>query len=123
MVMCMKEIIKETQKIKVYIEVNEYKINNTGTKYNEIINCTDNNDNITKISFDLKNNILTRENEEMKMNIDFLNKQIKYHLKQENKNITFPIKINNLTKDKTKIIGIYQIENEIFKLKIEYKII
>ncbi|MGN0993255.1 MAG: hypothetical protein ACI4PE_04980 [Bacilli bacterium] len=119
----MKELNKEIQKIKVYIEVNEYKINNTGTKYNEIIHCTDNNDNITKISFDLKNNILTRENKEIEMNIDFSNKQIKYHLKQENKSITFPIKINKLTKDKTRIIGIYQIENEIFNLKIEYKII
>ena len=119
----MKELNKEIQKIKVYIEVNEYKINNNGTKYNEIIHCTDNNDNITKISFDLKNNILTRENEEIEMNIDFLNKQIKYHLKQENKSTTFPIKINKFNKEKTKIIGIYQIENDIFKLKIEYKII
>ena len=119
----MKELIKEIQKIKVCIEVNEYKINNKGTKYNEIIHCTDNNDNITKISFDLKNNILTRENEEIEMNIDFLNKQIKYHLKQENKSTTFPIKINKFNKEKTKIIGNYQIENDIFKLKIEYKII
>ncbi|MGM9879112.1 MAG: hypothetical protein ACI31R_03725 [Bacilli bacterium] len=117
----MKETNKEQEKIKVYIEVNEYKINNTGIKASEIIYCLDNNDNKTKVFFDLKNNILTRKNEEIEINIDFSKKQITYHLKDENKTAISPIKVNKLTKEESKIKGTYQIENNLFNIKIEYK--
>lgn len=121
MVMNMKQENLNCKKIKVNIEVNDYKITNTGTKYNEIISCLDNNDNQTKVTYDLKNNILTRENKELTISIDFTKKQIEYHLKQENKTAISQIKINKLQKLENQITITYQIEDNTFNLKIEYK--
>ena len=121
MVMNMKQENLNCEKIKGNIEVNNYKITNTGTKYNEIISCLDNNDNQTKVTFDLKNNILTRENKELTINIDFKTNKIKYHLKQENKTAFSNIKVNKFQKLENQITITYQTENDTFNLKIEYK--
>ena len=117
----MKQENLNCEKIKVNIEVNNYKITKTGTKYNEIISCLDNNDNQTKVTFDLKNNILTRENKELTINIDFKTNKIKYHLKQENKTAFSNIKVNKFQKLENQITITYQTENDTFNLKIEYK--
>lgn len=121
MVMNMKQENINYEKIKVNIQVNDYKITNTGTKYNEIISCLDNNDNQTKVTFDLKNNILTRENKELTISIDFNTNKIKYHLKQENKTAFQNIKVNKFQKLENQITITYKTENDTFKLKLEYK--
>ena len=112
--------IKENTKIKINIKVNNYKIENIGTKYKEILNCIDNNDNKTEVSFNLKKYILIRENKEIKIQMDFLNKKINYYLKENNKNLTIPITVKDVNEKENQIEITYQTEEEIFNLKIEY---
>lgn len=110
------------QKIDIYIEVNNYKINNTGELNNQKISCLDNNDNKTIVSFDLTNNILTRDNDDITIYIDFDTEQIQYHLKKENKTAISSIKIKEIQKNNNSTKIVYTLEDNIFNLKIDYKI-
>ena len=123
MVMKMKENETNIQKINVYIEVNDYKINNIGESYKEYISCIDNNDNKTEVTFNTKENILTRTNDDITISIDFNQKEIRYHLKKENKTIASNIEVKEIQKQEKDIKIIYKNENETFNLKIKYETI
>ena len=107
-------------KIDIKIKVNNYKINTKGIKQKNIITCIDNNDNQTKIKIDTENLILKRENNDIIINIDFKNKNIEYYLKEHNKKVNTPIKVNKIRKQPQKI-KINYINEEEFALEITYK--
>lgn len=114
------EKTQESEKIRVYIKVNDYKINNVGTKQNNEISCIDNNDNETQVIYNLENHSLTRDNKDIKITLDFKNKKAEYDLKQENKSLVSDLEVKKLTK-KGKLLNIIYIHNEeTFNLKITY---
>lgn len=109
------------KKIRVKIKINEYKIEKDGMINNDLLTCFDNDELKTKITFDFKNEVLTRENKEICIKLNFKNRHLEYTLKEANK--TF---LNNfiilklIIKNKEAIIN-YQIEEENFELKIFYE--
>jgi len=109
------------KKIRVKIEINEYKIEKDGMINNDLLTCFDNDELKTKISFDFKNQVLTRENKEIVIRLDFKSHQLEYTLKSVNKTILNNFIILKLIiKNKEAIIN-YQIEEENFKLKLFYE--
>lgn len=108
-------------KKEVNIKINEYKIKTKGILNNDIITCFDNDELKTKTTFDFKNQVLTRENNEQKIVIDFSSKTITNTMKEKNK--TFLIEFNVLKliiKNKEAIIN-YQIGEDNFNFRIYYE--
>lgn len=108
-------------KKEVNIKINEYKIKTKGILNNDIITCFDNDELKTKTTFDFKNQVLTRENSEQEIIIDFKSKIITNTLKEKNK--TFLLEFNVLKliiKNKEAIIN-YQIGEDNFNFSIYYE--
>lgn len=108
-------------KVNVKININEYKIEKIGIINNDILSCFDNDLLKTKISFNFKDIVLTRENKDILIIIDFKKSIIKYTLKEQNKTFLNKFTILKLIiKTKEAIIN-YQIGEDIFNLRIFYK--
>ena len=60
-------------KTNISIKVNDYIITTKAIKKDDIITCIDNNDKKTKIKLNTQDLILTRENNEITIDIDFKN--------------------------------------------------
>lgn len=108
-------------KINISIKVNDYIIKTKAIKKDDIITCIDNNDKKTKIKLNTQDLILTRENNEITIDIDFKNKNIKYYLKEHNKYITTTIKIKELKQTKQSLKIRYINEKQEFTLKVDIK--
>lgn len=105
-------------KINITIKVNNYIINTNAIKKDNQITCIDNNDKKTKITIDTQKLILTRENKDLIITINFKNKTINYFLKEQNKTLKQPLNKVNITNKQNKITIKYIIEQELFTLEI-----
>ena len=99
----------------------DYIITTKAIKKDDIITCIDNNDKKTKIKLNTQDLILTRENNEITIDIDFKNKNIKYYLKEHNKYITTTIKIKELKQTKNNLKIRYINEKQEFTLEVDIK--
>lgn len=103
------------KKIKVLIEINDYIIKNIGILDNNILKVKDKE---TDLTFDYEKLILTRENNDLKIIIDFKNKDITYSIKESSQKFFNNFIILSLTNEHKQVIINYQIEKNIFCLKI-----
>ena len=108
------------QRAKINIKINDYIIKETGIIDNDILKLKDKED---SISFDLKNLVLTKENKELKIVMDFKNKQVIYHLIKENQKFTNNFTVFSLTNRDKQVIINYQIEDADFNMQINYETI
>lgn len=107
-------------KIKVNLKINDYKINETGIIDNDVIKITKED---TKLEYNLKNNILTRENNDMKQVINFKEQYFTYKLKEIPSEISEKINLISLTNQNKQVNIIYQIGEDIFYLNLNYETI
>lgn len=106
------------QKIDIKLKINDYNIEEEGILENNILKVKTDKE---YIEYDLNNNILLKEDKDLKIEMDFINKEIKYHLLKENKIFSNFFNIISLTNNDKKVIINYQIEQTSFLLEIEYK--
>ena len=107
-------------KAKIKIEINDYTINQEGIIDNDILIVYDKEE---KITFDLKNLILHKENKELIIDMDFNKKKIKYELVTEKRQFSNDFTIISLTNSNNQYIINYRIEETNFLLKINYETI
>ena len=107
--------------IDVYISVNDYIITTTGDIKENVITCVDNNDKITLVKFDIVNFVLIRDNDDVRINIDFKNKRLDYYFKIYDRVMDFGIEVEEFNREDNKFFIKYVYENQEFFLKIEYK--
>ena len=107
-------------KAKIKIEINDYTINQEGIIDNDILIVYDKEE---KITFDLKNLILHKENKELIIDMDFNKKKIKYELVTEKRQFSNDFTIISLTNSNNQYIINYRIEETYFLLKINYETI
>ena len=107
-------------KAKIKIEINDYTINQEGIIDNDILIVYDKEE---KITFDLKNLILHKENKELIIDMDFNKKKIKYELVTEKRQLSNDFTIISLTNSNNQYIINYRIEETNFLLKINYETI
>lgn len=108
------------QKAHIIIKINDYVIQKQGTIDNGVLKVKDNDDNII---FDIKNQVFTKENKDLKITIDFTNNKVLYELIKENAKFSNNFDILSLTNHDKQVIIIYQIENTDFNLEISYETI
>lgn len=107
--------------IDVYISVNDYIITTTGNIKENVVTCVDNNDKITLVKFDIVNFVLIRDNDDVRINIDFKNKRLDYYFKIYDRVMDFDIEVEKFNREDNKFFIKYVYENQEFFLKIEYK--
>lgn len=108
------------QKINTIIEINDYLIKETGTIDSDILKVKTKNEIIT---YNLKNNVLEKENNELKLTLDFNNKIVTYYLQELNQKFSSNFTIISLTNSNKQVIIRYRIEETDFLLKIKYETI
>ena len=108
------------KKAKIKIEINDYTINQEGIIDNDILIVYDKEE---KITFELKNLILHKENKELIIDMDFNKKKIKYELVTEKRQLSNDFTIISLTNSNNQYIINYRIEETNFLLKINYETI
>jgi len=106
---------KEGKKVKVKITINDYIIENIGILVNDILKVDDKG---TNILFDYENLILTREDEEKQIVLDFKNNTLTYSLKELSNEFSNNFTILSLTNNDKQVIINYQIEENKFHLSI-----
>lgn len=108
------------EKANISIKINDSIIKGIGTKKEDVLELKTEQENII---YNQKQNILTKENNELKIIMDFNNKQIEYILLKENKKFYNNFTINRLTNHNKQVIINYRIENADFNLEINYETI
>lgn len=108
------------EKIKVKIEVNDYKIENNGIIENDVLKTKDGK---TEVEFDIKRLILSRKNSEIYIFIDFKNEKMIYQIPETNQKFYNNFTILSLTNDDKKVKIIYQMEKNNFLCSISYETI
>ena len=108
------------EKANITIKINNNLFKGIGHKKQDILTLKTETETIT---YDLKNNILTKEDNYLKIKMDFNNKQIEYNLLQENKKFHNNFVINRLTNHHKQVIIKYRIEDADFNLEISYETI
>lgn len=108
------------QKIKVKIKINDYIINEIGIIDNDILKVQDKNEIIT---YNYKINVLEKENSELKLTLDFENKEVVYYLPELNQKISTNFTLISLTNSNKQVIIRYRIEETDFLLEINYETI
>ena len=111
---------KEKKKVKAKILVNDYNIENKGIIVNEILKVKDNE---TTILFDYESLILTREDKEKKLILDFKNELLTYSLKELPNKFYSNLTILSLTNYNKQVMIRYQIEENEFSLSINIETI
>lgn len=111
------------KKIAISLNINEYKIKTKGNIDNEIISFKDKDGYKTKITYDLKNCILTRENDIILSKMSFKEKEnnLEYYLKEQKTRLTDTFKVEKIEKKKNNIKIIYEISNNKFDLSLNYE--
>lgn len=107
-------------KIRVSLKVNDYTIKENGIKEENIITVMTKEENM---QYDLKNNILTRENNDMKQIINFPKEVFNYCLKEISTEFSEKIKLISLTNKDKQVNIIYQIGRDNFNLDLKYETI
>lgn len=107
-------------KVNAEIKINNHKIKNIGILNNEILKIKTKEELIT---FDYKNLILKKDNKDLKIALDFKNKEVFYELKEENIQFHNNFIILSLTNDNKQVIINYQIEQTNFLLSINIETI
>lgn len=105
-------------KVKIKIEINDKKIETIGILKDNTLLLSDNNE---KYKFNTKDLMLEKENNDLIINFDFINKTLKYKLLETNSEFSSNFIILSLTKKYKKYSIIYQMGENIFNLKIEYE--
>ena len=108
------------KKAKIKIEINDYTINQEGIIDNDVLIVHNKEE---KITFDLKNLILHKENKELIIDMDFNKKKIKYEIVTEKRQFSNDFTIISLTNSNNQYIINYRIEETNFLLKINYETI
>ena len=109
------------QKTKIKLKINDYFLDTTGFLNNNILSFFDKDQNKTEMIVDFTTNRFIRNNSEYKIEIDFNQEEIKYHLKKEDLKFTQNIKTIMLKKNDNEYIINYQIEENPFMLNIKYE--
>ena len=107
-------------KVKAEITINNHKIKNIGILNNETLKVKTKEELIT---FNYKTLILTKENNELKITLDFKNKKVFYEINQKNIKFHNNFTILSLTNDNKQVIISYQIEETTFTLSINIETI
>lgn len=108
------------KEVNVEIIVNDYKMNSKGIIEKGILIVKEND---AEILFDLENLILTRINSDIKIVIDFKNNTMNYKIPESDKDFSNNLITLLLTNKDKEYNIIYQIEKEVFYLKIKYETI
>ncbi len=108
------------EKASIIIKINDNIIKGIGTKDKYVLTLETQEE---KIIYDLHKSILIKENNELKIVMDFKNKQIEYTLIAENKKFHNNFIINRLTNHHKQVIIKYRIEDTDFNLEINYETI
>ena len=108
------------KKVKIKIEVNDYIIEEVGTIENEELKLKTKEENL---EYDLKNNVLYKENNELKITMDFKNEIVTYELIKENRKFSNNLTTFSLTNCNKQVIINYRIEGTKFLLQINYETI
>lgn len=108
------------KKIRIKIEINDHIIEGIGTKSNNIITLKANDE---IIEYDIEKQLLVKENKELIIKLDYLNKKVYYELVGENKKFSNDLVIFSLTNEDKHVMIRYQIEQADFSLKINYETI
>ena len=108
------------KKISIKIKINDYTIENEGTIDNEVLKVESNNEDIT---YDLKKQLLTKTNNDLKISLDFKNKVVFYELIKEKQQFSNNFTIFSLTNSPKQVIIKYRIEDTDFYLQIDYETI
>lgn len=108
------------KKVRIKIEINDHIIEGIGTINNNILSIKNKEE---KLSYDITNADFIKENKEIIIELDFLNKEVHYKLVKENKQFSNNLIILSLTNNHKQVMINYQIEQEVFNLKINYETI
>ena len=108
------------KKISIKIKINDYTIENEGIIDNEVLKVESNNEDIT---YDLKKQLLTKTNNDLKISLDFKNKVVFYELIKEKQQFSNNFTIFLLTNSPKQVIIKYRIEDTDFYLQIDYETI
>lgn len=111
------------KKLNITLKINDYELKTNGFINNDIISFKDKDENNTEIIFDLKNNILIRNNEEMMIKIYFDKPKENIEILLKKENLTFYNEFSNLRllKKERNIIISYRIEMADFDLSLKYE--
>lgn len=111
------------QRVKVYLKINDYCLNEDGFLNNNILSFNDKDLKRTNIIYNFNDNTLIRDNDEITIKM-FFNKEkdnILYELKKEGVKIFNNFTNFSLQKEKQTVIINYRIEDANFYLKLTYK--
>lgn len=108
------------KKANIKIKINDYIIENQGIIDKEILKVQDKDENI---EFDTKNLILTKENTELKITMDFNKETVIYDLIKEKGHFNNKLTTLSLTNSDKQVIIIYRIEDADYNLQINYETI
>ena len=109
------------KKTKIELQINDYFLKSTGYLNKNILSFFDKDQNKTEMIIDFNTNRFIRNNNEIKIEIDFNKEEVEYHLKKEDLKFTQDIKTIMLKKSNNEYIINYQIEENPFVLNIKYE--
>ena len=108
------------EKAKIKIQINDYKIENTGIIDNEIL-MVENNE--MKVQYNFKYNLLIRTNSEDTIILDFKNNKFTYIDNNTHTKFSHKLVILKLTNEDKQVNISYQIDEEVFHLYIKHETI
>ncbi len=108
------------QKVRIKIKINDHIIEGIGKINNNILVLKKDKE---VIEFDLKKNILKKENKELIIQLDFIKKTVIYELLEEKQKFSNNLVIFSLTNTDKQVMINYQIEKADFILEINYETI
>jgi len=110
------------KKVKVCLKINDYKLEKDGMLNNDILSFQDEDELKTEMIYDWNTDRLIRDNDEMKLEINFQKeKEVIYLLKKWNKKLHQKIEVLKWQKEKNKVIATYWIEKEPFDFTLSYE--
>lgn len=107
------------KKTKIKLNINDYETENYGFIKENILLLNTENETITYI---IDKNILIKETKDNIIKLDFNNNKLNYFLKEYKKNIKTNLNTKQINISNNNINIIYEIENNIFNLNINYEV-
>lgn len=108
------------KKTKIKLNINDLLIEKDGILKDNMLILNSDNENITYI---LSDNILIKDNSDNIIKLDFNKNILNCYLKESKQSFTTNIIVKNKLISNNKINIIYEIENNIFNLNIEYEVL
>jgi len=111
------------KRCEIKLKINDYNLKTKGSINNNILSFYDKDKLKTNIIFDYKKDILTRDNDEMKLVLDFSKeeKNLEITLKKEKRTFFENLTKISLQHDGKKVIIIYRVEDIIYHLDLSYE--